>query len=305
MIEFEKILHIRKRFTEEDIPLSMTMETNGSLITEEAAEKLREADVKVGISIDGNPEIHNYYRHLQGGQDSFEYARKGIENLRKAGYTSLGGIGVVTKRTLAHLDEVLDYLIRDLGFDGFKLSIMHSPADSDLCSEVLDEGEIQEFAVRLIDKLCDCYRQGIHIAESSISNRMANLIYRCNNNICVSNGCRGGRRLLSIDKHGKIFLCELMDMPDQMIGSVEDAVSIPDMVEKAIKEKEYFKEKKIPQCEACPWKYYCGGGCTGIVLYEKGKVDGVDPISCAFNRTVYQKLVEIMLTDPQLAMKFI
>ena len=58
MIEFEKILHIRKRFADEGIPLCMTMETNGSLVTEEAAEKLKQVGVKVGISIDGLSLIH-------------------------------------------------------------------------------------------------------------------------------------------------------------------------------------------------------------------------------------------------------
>lgn len=305
MIEFEKILHIRKRFTEEGIPLCMTMETNGSLISEEAAFKLRNAGVKVGISIDGNPDTHNYYRHLQNGKDSFELARRGIENLRKAGYTSLGGIGVVTKRTLANLDQILGYLIKELKFTGFKLSIMHSPANSALCQDMLDEKEIGEYAVRLIDILSDYYRAGYTAKESSISNRMSNLVYRSGSNICVSNGCKGGRRLLSIDKYGRIYLCELMDMPDQMIGTVENGRSIPEMVEQAIAEKPYFREKKIPKCAECPWQYYCGGGCTGIVLYERGCVEGVDEISCAFNQAAYAKLAEIMLDDPELALKFI
>ena len=305
MIEFEKILHIRKRFDDEEIPLCMTMETNGSLMTEEAAEKLKQARVKVGISIDGYPAIHNYYRRLRGGQESFEDVWRGIQNLKKAGFTRIGGIGVVTRKTLEHLEDVLDFYVNVLGSDGFKLSIMHSPADSELCADMLDEHEIQQYAERLIEQLCVYYRSGKRVLESSISNRMANLIYRCNQNICVSNGCRGGRRLLSVDKYGDIYLCELMDMPDQRIGNVSDGRTIPEMVEQAISGKEYFREKKEEKCETCPWWYYCGGGCTGIVLYEKGCVEGVDPVSCAFNRAAYQKLAEIMLSDPELALKFI
>ena len=228
-----------------------------------------------------------------------------MENLRCTGFETIGGIGVVTKQTLAHLEDVLDYCVKELRFTGFKLTIMHSPADHALCKEMLDEKEIEEYAERLIDRFCMYYRQGFTSAESSISNRMANLIYRSKNNICVSNGCRGGRRLLSIDKHGTIFLCEMMDQPAQAIGHVSEARSIPEMVENAIREKDYFHEKRTPQCEECPWWYYCRGGCTAIVIYEKGHTEGIDPISCRFNRTVYPRLAEIMMNDPELALKFI
>lgn len=305
MIEFDKILHIRERFDKTDIPLALTMETNGSLLTQEKAEALKKVDVKIGVSMDGTPEIHDHYRHLQGGQNTFALAQKGLENLRRSGFKTIGGIGVVTKQTLAHLEEVLDYYVKELRLTGFKLTIMHSPADHALCKEMLDEKEIEEYAERLVDRFCTYYRQGYTSAESSISNRMANLIYRSRSNICVSNGCRGGRRLLSIDKHGTIFLCELMDQPAQAIGHVSEARSIPEMVERAMKEKDYFNEKRIPQCEECPWWYYCRGGCTAIVIYEKGYTEGVDPISCRFNRTVYPRLAKIMMDDPELALKFI
>ena len=170
---------------------------------------------------------------------------------------------------------------------------------------MLSEEEIAEYANRLFERLCQYYREGIETAEASVSNRMANLIYRNDRNICISNGCRGGRRMLSIDKHGTIFLCELMDFPEQAIGTVYESRSIPEMVEDALKTKDYFSEKRIDECDACPWHYYCRGGCTAIVQYECGKVQGVDRISCAFNRAIYPRLAELMLNDPKLAEKFI
>ena len=305
MLELEKIVRIRERFEQEGIPLNLTMETNGSLITPKAARILKENKVRVGISVDGHAALHNKYRHFMNGKDTFDSVKKGVENLRKAGFESIGGIGVVTRSTLENLDEVLDCLVYDLKFTGFKLTIMHSPSDEQACDYMLNENEIEEFADRLFEKLCDYYRKGIRTAEASVSNRMANLIYRNDRNICVSNGCRGGRRMLSIDKHGTIFLCELMDFPEQAIGTVHEEKSIPEMVEEALKTKDYFTEKRIEKCDECPWRYYCRGGCTAIVQYEKNHVEGVDPISCAFNRAIYPRLANLILTDPKLAVKFI
>ena len=44
------------------------MQTNGTLLTDEWGEFLKENDFLVGISIDGPPEMHDAYRVDKGGK---------------------------------------------------------------------------------------------------------------------------------------------------------------------------------------------------------------------------------------------
>jgi len=61
-----------------DKDLRVTISTNGTLITEERAEKFKELGVSyVGISLDGLEETNNRFR---GSEDAFERALKGIRN---------------------------------------------------------------------------------------------------------------------------------------------------------------------------------------------------------------------------------
>ena len=64
--------------------LRMVMAPNGTLITEENAEKMKQAGIeRVSISIDGaTRESHNNFRQMEG---AFEGAMRGIEIIKKAG----------------------------------------------------------------------------------------------------------------------------------------------------------------------------------------------------------------------------
>lgn len=64
-------------------------------------------------------------------------------------------------------------------------------------------------------------------------------------------------------------------------------------------EKSYFKEKKQPKCEECPWYCYCRGGCTVHIKTQGEQPPAVDEIECAVNRTLYPALVELILSKPE------
>jgi uncharacterized protein len=59
-----------------------TIQTNGTLLTDEWCELFAEQDFLVGISIDGPPELHDTYRVDKRGNPTFAKVRKGLELLR-------------------------------------------------------------------------------------------------------------------------------------------------------------------------------------------------------------------------------
>ncbi|QER41286.1 heme b synthase [Thermodesulfobacterium sp. TA1] len=67
-----------------DLGFKPVLATNGTLITEEIAQKIKETGIsRVSISLDGStPESHDGFRKVPG---AFEGAIKGIENLKKFG----------------------------------------------------------------------------------------------------------------------------------------------------------------------------------------------------------------------------
>lgn len=84
-----------------------SLSTNGTLITEENAQKIKEAKVSyAGVSIDGMPETNDKFRGVKG---AFERAFQGLLNAKNAGV--LTGIRfTVTKYNIQDIPSVIDLL---------------------------------------------------------------------------------------------------------------------------------------------------------------------------------------------------
>jgi len=99
------LFELAKFITSKGIMCSLS--TNGTLITEENAEKIKEAKVSyAGVSIDGMPETNDKFRGVKG---AFERAFQGLLNAKNAGI--LTGIRfTVTKYNIQDIPSVIDLL---------------------------------------------------------------------------------------------------------------------------------------------------------------------------------------------------
>jgi len=295
LLELSSIVEIRRIFNEAGLHPKITVESNGTLITPEAAQALCNNNIEMGISIDGNALVHDLQRPLVDGQASLHLVERGISNLREAGCDDFGTITVVTKNTVAHLHEILQFFTEKLHLCRIKMNLMRkNEQNSDLAVSL---EEIDSYVEVLISHLYDLYRQRISLVEQNISQRLSNLLFRPNNNICNAYGCHGGYRMLSIDIDGHVYPCELSDYPNYCLG-VAGTSDFTDMVRTAIaSDHEYFAEKQLNECKGCPWLYFCGGGCRSSVKYDGKSPTEIDHTECIFNKSLYPRLVEILLTD--------
>lgn len=295
LLELSSIIELRHRFVRAHLSPEIVIETNAALITLETAKVLFQNDIRVGVSIDGTAEVHDRQRPTQTGCPSSALVVEGIQNLRAAGYRNFGTITVVTKNTLKHLHEILDYFTGTLHLSHIKFNLMRkNDCNRDLA---LSLDEIDSYVESLLMKLWQYYLRGISIVEQNIAQRIANLLFRPNNNICNANGCHGGFKMLSIDSVGGVYPCELSDYPEYQIGEIHNG-NFENMIHQAISRgHEYFQKRDPSFCQDCPWWYYCRGGCRSAVKYDKGNPLEIDQTECQLNRALYPRLVEILLTN--------
>ena len=50
----------------------------------------------------------------------------------------------------------------------------------------------------------------------------------------------------------------------------------------------------------CAWKHFCNGGCTVHVKCAGDEPGTVDKIECTINKTIYPKIIELILDQPKL-----
>ena len=294
MLALDRIEFVVDFFRHTSLSVTIDIETNASLITDEIAKKLFNWKIHIGISMDGTPELHNRQRRMVSGKPSAEVVERGIRNLQKYYGEDIGGIIVVTKHNYKYVKEILDYFIYTLHLTSMKFNLVR---DNDHAPEqklALDEKDVFWFANELMDYL-QAYRcLGANFSEGNIEVRAKNLLQRSNMSCCISHGCQGGRKMVSFDHKGNIFPCEMIDFPEEKIGSIYEKDSIEIMVNKAAQQNKFFLPKKDERCKECPWWYYCQGGCSSRNRYLNR--DGqIDEVECALNRSIYPRLIQEIL----------
>ncbi len=301
LLAWKKILRMHDMFLKKGLKPIFVIESNAGLITKEIATEAFKRDIRIGVSIDGPPELHNSQRKLATGKPSFEKMYEGMKNLREAGFGQRHGvITVLTRNGYPYVEEILEYFAVELGIDRLRLNVVKdSPMmkDKNLC---LTEEEIADFNKRLVMKLIDLNKRGFAITEINVMDKLNNLLTRKRVNICNSRGCMGGKKMIAFDQEGRIFPCDITDYKEEAVGSVFDEEDLVELLGKAHNLKSFFKPKEDPECSDCTWAFFCKGGCTNAILYKKGEISGIDRQECITNKTLYPALIDMIMHEPEI-----
>jgi uncharacterized protein len=82
---FRRSIELQQRYATPGQRIVNTLQTNGTLLTDEWGAFLKEHEFLVGISIDGPREIHDTYRVSKGGKPTFDRVIRGLDVLKRHG----------------------------------------------------------------------------------------------------------------------------------------------------------------------------------------------------------------------------
>lgn len=299
LLSFNKILYIQEFFNNKNLFPQIIIETNGTLINEEIAKELLKRNIKIGISIDGTDTLHNMQRPLMNGGNSFEKILHGIKCLRNVNYNEFGVISVVTRKNILEIRNILEYFVKELKLHQVKFNLIKrnhfSPESFELSN--INNTDIDTFFNNLISKLIELNKEGYQIYERNICDKLLNLISKRNRNICSSQGCKGGYKIISFDGKGDIYPCDVLDNAEVRLGNIYNNSNLIHIIENSIINNSFFAKKEKENCKDCAWFTYCKGGCTASVLYDNNLK--IDEMECRVNNILYPKLINIILTKPE------
>lgn len=107
--------------------------------------------------------------------------------------------------------------------------------------------------------------------------------------------------MIVIDKTGGIYPCELTDYKEMSFGTIYEAPDLISLLKRKSEEGGFFEKKCASECKDCPWYFYCRGGCTVRMINSGKRAPEIDEIECAVNCALYPKIIELILTDTELA----
>jgi radical SAM protein with 4Fe4S-binding SPASM domain len=292
--------------------LKLTISTNGTLIDEAAAARLKAAEVAyVGISLDGIGEIHDEFRGKKG---AFEAAVRGFKHCENVGQKT-GLRMTLTRHNVENIERILDFIEEQ---EIQRVCFYHLvPAGRGASLQVLDPVEIRR-AIDTIIARVQCWhdrgetREVLTVTQPADGAYLLHRMERENHpNLAQARqllGWNGGganssaRAVANIDTQGEVHPDQFWQ--DVRLGNVKLApfsaiwegghpASAP-LLDEIRSLGLSGGERLRGRCGTCKWFSVCGGGFrTRAAFANDGDFLGSDP-AC------YLRDEEIALTVPAL-----
>lgn len=279
--------------------IDFSIQTNGVLLDREMVEFAKSRNMKIGVSIDGPPELHNRFRKDPKGKGSFESVWKSVTEAEKQGF-HCGFIGV------AH--EPGDYLrayefLVSRGIMSFKLNYS---AALGRASDTLEFGEsrgrdMAMGCLEMLDVASQFNRESpVKVKIHDMNFYIAALLTKKREYMCLRSPCGVGRSIIAFGTEGEIFPCEEMSTyPEFKCGDISSGIPLTELIDnsEAIQKLRGRCVEKIPRCSECPWRRFCAGKCLHKAYHTYQEIQREDPM-CSFYATIFPELMWRINEDP-------
>lgn len=269
--------HGRARARREGKELRIGLTTNGTLLTREIAQYLRDNRVTVSISLDGPADVNDKLRPFAEGRGS---TYQTVVDAVKA-----SGIRAVARVTLTRRSTDVARIVRTLVDVGF-VEVGVAPVATG--KDVYDLGPREhdkalEGFRALADEFVASARQGKLFPFSNIKN----LVSQIHAGEVRGMPCGAGLELVAGDMKGNLYACHRFVGDERMkMGSIDGGID----AERRLTFLQDHHMKKRPECGACWARYLCGGGCHHIAHVQTvpGEVVQISTTTCDFLRGFYR-----------------
>ena len=274
---FKRVIELQRPFVGTKT-ITNSLQTNGTLLTDEWCDFLKKNSFMVGISLDGPREIHDRYRRDREGSGTFDRVMRGLRLLQKHG-ADYNVMACVARETAKHpLDVYRFFKDEGVKFVQFTPVVERMPGKESrqygLClagpaSLDKEEGETGVTPWTVIpgeygDFLIAVYEEWVRndVGEVFVMNFEWALNAWIGNPspVCV-HADRCGLSLV-IEHNGDVYACDHCVYPEYRLGNINND-TLPEMAERSLQSGfGTKKETALPNwCRECEVLAACRGGC--------------------------------------------
>ena len=246
------------------------LSTNGTLISQEVAKKLKTSGFKyIGISLDGLEKVHDDFRSREG---AFQQALDGLQNVMEVGLRS-GVRFTINEKNKDELPQVLD-LVKKRKIPRFCMyHLVYSGRGKELISldtSKVDKEKTIEFIIERTLKLC---KEGTELEILTVDNPVDGImIYRYIQKrypekadevyelLRRAGGCSAGEKIANVDSRGEVHPCQFWQ--NLSLGNVKEKSFAEIWLDtnnhhlRKLRDKANYLKGR---CRECEWIKICGG----------------------------------------------
>ncbi len=237
------------------------VQTNATLLDEDAVAFLTERGVGIGLSLDGpEPAIADRTRRRWNGDGVFAQVVRAIERLD--GYPGFNVICTMTTGNLPHLTEMVEFF-HQRRVPACMLNLTRCTMPGARAVRGGDD-EVAEAYLAALERTHQLYREtGRKLVVANFANILITILAPTARRLmCDISPCGGGRSFFALAPNGDLFPCsEFIGLPAFNGGnlfrqSVEDILASP-----AFQLVTGRKVEDVAGCAECPIRHFCGSPC--------------------------------------------
>jgi len=274
---FKRVIDLQKQFSEVKT-ITNSLQTNGTLLTDEWCRFLNRHNFMVGISLDGPKEIHDRYRKDRRGQGTFDQVMRGLKLLQKH-KVEYNVLACVARETAARPLEVYRFF-REAGVDFIQFTpVVERLSDPQSAAQGLrfaapaaldrreEQTDVTDWSVEpeaYGDFLIAVFEEWVRhdVGKVFVMNFEWALNAWIGNPSPVCVHAKQCGRSLVIEHNGDVYACDHCVYPQYRLGNILTD-KLPRMVDKSIASQfGISKETALPRsCRECDVLTACQGGC--------------------------------------------
>ncbi len=253
-----------------------SINSNGLLVNESVAKLLHQYNVAVGLSMDGQPEIHDKFRKNHANKGTFSKVLK-TYNLLREQHVPVSISCTVTSINAEKLPSTTQWFLDELNPDVVDFNLLIGKYAGDEYAENATSGIIESYKL-LRDK-------GVYV------DKMLRRVKAFVNGEIRLFDCGGSGQQIVCTPDDKIGVCQAF------LNSGEYFYPIEEMTTQKI-EKSWSKWKQrtpfnIEACLGCEALGICGGGCYYSSYIESGDIMSLDKKHCI----LVKKTLRLLLSE--------
>ena len=253
-----------------------SLTTNGTLIDDEFIRFCKKNNIAVGISIDGNADIHNLNRKSNANKESFDDVLKNSKKCLDANLNCMA-LPVICLNNVKYLADSIKFLV-NLGFKSITCNFNYSDSWDDDSLEILRE----EYK-KISDIYYNEFKKKNYIRIYPLDTKM---YLHIQEKKCVDS-CNANR--IAVNADGKFYPCIQYVGDDRFsIGDYENGIDIQ-------KRRELFSRRLNGEvvCDECLLKNRCIYKCGCARIMTTNDIVEVSPIICETER-IYIETADIL-----------
>ena len=280
----EIIGYIREKEPKNRNPISLSVTSNGTLLTHRILNFLEEENVDLCISIDGPAHVHDLNRCYTDGQGSFEDV---LRNLKLA-IEHLGTVQV----NAVYGPDTIDFLPESVSFFmQLGVSVINFNPNIRAFWEESAHSKLRKTYMQIADQYIRSYQQQQEVAVNLIDSKIIVLL---KGGYEVADKCGMGETEWGFAPSGNIYPCERLigedDNSSICLGNIHTGLDI-------MRRCSLLKQRgnRNEECRTCDLQKYCMNWCGCTNYYMTGHTDLADPMMCESEKAAIEAARHVLI----------